>query len=297
MMKTSKVFKIVSSGGLGDALLTTPVFRSIKLKHPESKIVVYCVNQGHYDIYSNNPFIDKLKIISFWTLPLDMTLHFFRPHIALKKYHVNNYGSCVPSKGYAIHSSAMIAELIGVELAEQRLEIYLKKEEETRALKLLSKYSNPIIINITSQTSANQHWPVENWEELIRTMPEYTFIQLGLKTEKKINGAIDMRGETTLRESIAILKYAKSFLGVVSFMAHATNTVDLPGVVLYGPSTPQIWGHKNNINLYKNLQCAPCIDVLLKSKCPYGCICMKEISVAEVKDSLLKQMSIDMRKS
>jgi hypothetical protein len=50
-----------------------------------------------------------------------------------------------------------------------------------------------------------------------------------------------------------------------------------------------IWGHQNNINLFKDVSCSPCLDVLRSSKCPYNGECMHHISVEDVKNALKKQ--------
>jgi hypothetical protein len=73
--------------------------------------------------------------------------------------------------------------------------------------------------------------------------------------------------------------------------AHATSAFGTPGVVLFGASTPKVWGHSNNINLYKDLRCAPCIDLLFDSPCPYGKPCMTTISVGEVREALIAQLT------
>ena len=59
-MKKSTI-RIVSWGGIGDALLTTPLFRAIKEQSPSSRLIVYALSYGHYEIFLNNPYIDKLK--------------------------------------------------------------------------------------------------------------------------------------------------------------------------------------------------------------------------------------------
>jgi ADP-heptose:LPS heptosyltransferase len=179
---------------------------------------------------------------------------------------------------------------MGLKLEDKRIQVYLTEDEEKKGRLALAGYKNPIVIHNTSETSENKHWPLANWEQLVREMPEYTFVQLGLSGDMKVNGAIDLRGKTSFREALAILKSSMSFVGVDSSFAHATNAFDVPGVILFGATTPKVWGHGNNVNLYKSLRCAPCIDILVSSVCPYGKVCMTAISVSEVKDSLMKQL-------
>jgi ADP-heptose:LPS heptosyltransferase len=81
------------------------------------------------------------------------------------------------------------------------------------------------------------------WEALVASHPELTFVQLGSREESPIRGTVDMRGETSVRESVALLRHALAFVGVASFLAHATNATGTPAVVLFGPSAPNVWAH------------------------------------------------------
>jgi ADP-heptose:LPS heptosyltransferase len=242
-------------------------------------------------IYENNPYIDRLSYFSFWHAPIDNILFFFNRSHHREKYLMNNYGNFRPSKIYQIKASVIIGQMMGLQITETKLQVFLRDDEERKAQLMMQSFKNPVVINITSQTTSNQNWAKSNWERLILEMPECTFIQLGIESEEKISGAVDLRGQTSIRMSMAMLKYANSFVGVVSFLAHASYAVDVPGVVLYGPSTPIIWGHPNNINIFRNLPCSPCVDTLCNGKCPYGSLCISSISVYEVKDALEKQLA------
>jgi len=279
-------YSIRSSGGAGDVILSTPVFRALKEKDPDCKIVVRCVVKIHADIYRNNPHIDKLIMPSTIGNRIRAVTRYFKP----AKVNGFEYFRLLPSISYDISAAEIIAEFVDLKLGNPKLQLYLTPEEERWGKEKMVAYGKPILIHISSVTSSNQHWPLSNWEELVRSLPEYTFVQLGLPHEEKVEGAIDLRGKTSFREALSLLNSSLSFVGVVSSFAHATNAFDTPGVVLFGPSTPKIWGHPNNINIYKGLPCAPCIDALLGSPCPYGKPCMTTITVDEVRKALLFQL-------
>jgi len=280
-----KSIRLATVGGLGDVLLSTPVYRTLKKIHGNSRIKVYCRNRTEIQLLNGNPYIDKL-----WTVPFHKALYcFIHYYLRLKGYHNLHYGinpSLFPGK----NASDSIAEILGLNQEDNKLEIYLTKKEEAKAKARLSPYRNPIIIHGCGVSSDNKNWSVQRWEQLIREMPDYTFIQLGLSKEARLTGAIDFRGKTTIRESIALIKYGLSFIGVDSSLSHATNAFDVAGVVLFGPSTPVVWGHSNNINLYKATRCSPCIDLLKNSRCPYGKECMQNIEVLDVKAAVLAQI-------
>ena len=86
------------------------------------------------------------------------------------------------------------------------------------------------------------------------------------------------------------MKYSKAFAGVDSFLNHATNAVQTPGVVLFGPTTPVVWGHDGNINIYRAVDCAPCVDTIGKGPCPNHWKCMDSIGVDEVVEAITETL-------
>lgn len=284
MLNNKKEIRIISWGGIGDALLLTPAFSAIKAQYPEAKLRVYYPCNPHKQIFENNPHIDSLKRFSRTKAPLAK----FRYYIDRSKFSIPAYGALYPSKFYQVHAMKIIAEMLDIKMAAPQIEIYLTADECKIGKERMSAYKNPIMMQVLAGCSDNKNWPASNWEKLVAAMPEYTFIQVGAKGEEAVKGAVNMNG-LSFRESFAMLKYATSFIGVESCFAHASNAFNIPGVVLFGASTPVIWGHKNNINLYKKLSCSPCLDILFGDPCPYGKTCM-DFGVEEVRDALLQQI-------
>lgn len=281
-----KVFRIVVRGGLGDVLLLTPTMKAIKQTFPDSKIKLFCFNERQQLIFKNNPHVDNVNSTSFISNPVS----FIRATMKWGKYYKDFYGGLIPTVFYKDNAKVLIAGLYGVELKDDKVQIFLTNQEEEAAKQLLSEYKNPVLLHITSKTSKNQEWEHDNWDKLITSMPEYTFIQLGVMAEAKVEKAVDLRGKISFRDTLALIKHARSFVGVNSSFSHATNAFNIPGVVIFGPAQPDIWGHPNNINIYKPLRCSPCLDLIFAAKCPYDKRCMSSISVEEVKEALLSQL-------
>jgi ADP-heptose:LPS heptosyltransferase len=289
----NKTFRVIAGGGLGDVLLTTPAFAALKKKYRNCRIIVYCASKAHRVVLEHNPYIDRLTIFSATHSPIPYLLSRFRFGFKLYRFLTPNYGLTAPSLFVNQGAARIIAELFDVKLESSKIQVYLTEAESEWARGKISAYKRPIIIHISSRSSKNEEWPLDYWEELIRIMPDYTFLQVGLADEPQVKGAIDLRGKTTFRQAMALVKYALSFAGVNSSFSHVTNAFGIRGVVLFGPSNPEVWGQENNINLYKKWRCAPCIDLLYGSNCPYSKPCMKQISPEEVKRALLRQISGD----
>lgn len=281
-----KTHRIIVWGGFGDALVYTPSFRALKQKNPKSRLIVYCW-KDKCQLFKGNPHIDLLVPLYFWGEPR------LNPHYLFNK---NKYHYVVLSK-YPLEKTTRVSvkktvgDLMRIKVKDLRNEIYLSPKEDQWAIDFLGKYpGTTVAIHITSESSKNNRWHLDSWEELVKRHPDITFVQIGIASEEKVEGAVDMRGQTTLRQAIALVKHTDSFVGVESFFGHSTNAFDKKGVVLFTDSSPDVWGHDNNINIYKRLSCAPCYEVLNAMQCPYNNEC-KDHTVDEVSEALMKQLT------
>ncbi|MCU0467372.1 MAG: glycosyltransferase family 9 protein [Arcicella sp.] len=276
-----KVFRIETWGGVGDGLANTPSFKALKETYPDCKIIVYCIRWYFKEIYANNPYIDSIVNIKIWQLEI------------LKKF-VKVYDThfqAIPPTFLKTtkHGKEIVADILGVKLNDHRVQVYLTEKEKSDALHIMSKYKNPICIHVTSRNSKYHMWAPEKWEELIRRMPEYTFIQLGQKDEYHVKGAVDFLGKTSLRGAIAMMTHAQYFVGTDGGLAHAANSAKIPAIVLFSDSDVNTHGHKEHINIYYKMPCAPCYFLLWgQDGCPYDSACIKKITVEDVQNIILK---------
>jgi hypothetical protein len=265
-MKENELYII---GGLGDCLLYTPLIQSMFCTF-KTKTDIYVSSLTHYQLLLNNPYCE-LHLIS--------ELNFRRE---IESRNVLFYGSILPTISCSESASQIISSFRNVPLMDSGLSIFLTEDECDFGKKIVEEYSYTIAFNPSSQCSKNQEWPYENWVELIKLFPNISFLQLGVESETLIEGAIDFRGSLGLREQLSILAASNNFLGVDSFWSHASAALKVKGVVLFGDSSPLIWGHDTNINVYKELNCSPCIDWIGGDVCPYNKKCMTDISVDDV---------------
>jgi ADP-heptose:LPS heptosyltransferase len=286
------IVRIMPWGGIGDILLMTPSLKALKQSQPGLSLEVLCVDQRHFDVLWRNPHIDCLDLVPTRVVfPGEISLGYMSASFRGDQYKRLDYSRLFPTV-MCQPATRIIASILGLELVDPTLEVFLTEDEEADARTTMSQYNTPVAIHVTSTCSANQNWSLSRWEELVRRNPQYTFVQLGLKEEDSVSGTVDLRGRTNIRQSIALLKYAKGFVGVVSSMAHATNAVGTPAVVLFGPSAPEVWSHSNTRVITKRLRCSPCIDLLGKELCPYGAPCLSEIAVEDVELALREQLDL-----
>jgi hypothetical protein len=87
------------------------------------------------------------------------------------------------------------------------------------------------------------------WEELIRNIDE-EIIQIGVEGEEPL--VHDFRKNLALYELSALTTQCKTWISVDSFFQHFCWNLAKPGIVIFGQSDPNIFGHPENVNLLKD---------------------------------------------
>ena len=279
--------EIYVAGGLGDCLFYTPLIRHLH-DAQQTKVIVYVHKIEHLEILKNNPYCD-LFLIDYEEYPnlLDQPKLDYNEKIYQKNdSHPFYYLVFLPTLSLKLKASLAIAKTFNVELSINNLNIYLSIKEKEFGRKKVSQYKYPISINPTSISSKNRMWYYERWNKVIKQFPDYTFIQVGLESEFLLDGVEDFRGKFTLREQLSIIANSNLFFGVDSFWAHAATALGIKAMVLFGDTSPDHFGHDNNLNIYKNVSCSPCIDWIHGYNCPYSKKCMELITVEDVVNSI-----------
>lgn len=168
---------------------------------------------------------------------------------------------------------------------------------------------NYIVIN-PSNSHTKRHkinyraWPIERWKQLIEKLSKKeTLILIGNKGEEAYfkalqpysKNVIDLSGKTSLTELISIINQAKLMITTDTGPAHIASATSTSVYCLIGPTNPAVTGpYQTPINkvhiISKNLECAPCYYLPRRDKCKDN-ICMKEITVNDVLEALLKHSS------
>jgi ADP-heptose:LPS heptosyltransferase len=283
-MGTAKNIYFQPWGGLGDVLLSTPALEAISKRYPEARI--YCKDTPiNRELLAYNPHIyqfiashrellktpdDQLKNI---TNNLEREEAVFFPC----------YGKLRPSRlDNPVHAISLICQMLGLTPPEHRVRIYFSAEEKAQAKAMAGDIGQPFVAFHAQATCArNKEWYPECWAQVITWLNNkgYRVIQLGGDGELPIPGVISLLGRP-IRQSLSLLEQAQYFLGIESVFNHAAHSFGIPGVVLFGASTPTVWGYAESINIYKNLPCQPCLD-LLHDSCKVR-RCMQLITPDEV---------------
>lgn len=86
--------------------------------------------------------------------------------------------------------------------------------------------------------------------ELLKLLINHDVTQIGSRGEKQFD--IPFIADLSFQEVCESLKACDTFISVDSFLQHAAWLVNKPGIVLWGPSDPLIFGHDIHINLLRD---------------------------------------------
>jgi ADP-heptose:LPS heptosyltransferase len=91
---------------------------------------------------------------------------------------------------------------------------------------------------------------VNTFDSYFNYLSEYHFIQIGREGEEQL--CEDFRKDLSFKEIELLLKNSFTFVTVDSFLQHLAWKIGKRGIVIFSQSDPEIFGHKENINLLKD---------------------------------------------
>jgi ADP-heptose:LPS heptosyltransferase len=135
---------------------------------------------------------------------------------------------------------------------------------------------------------STKQWKLSYWNELTKSLksqyPHHKIIQLGSKTSREIKNVDQcLINKTTLTEAFDILSCSPLHIDGDSGLVHAASRMNVPCVVLWGPTPYEFYGYKQNINIRASTCSSECYGLKRNwnAKCPIGYStpkCMDDIS-------------------
>lgn len=307
-----KVVKIF--GGLGDHLCATPLIRQLKKtslaiigydsENPiygrsenRSKLVISSV---YNPIFAGNENVDELV----YPNELDGYENIDDRH--LYKWAFENSFSGKLSEAWC--------KMFEVLYDDDNLDYTIFPQEKEWAEKEIPNKNTSILISITSGIpvisygdvnlvgSANprttiKNWFIERWVEVVKELNKMGFevYQVGGIKDEIVPGCKRNFLGSDYRKTVALVDRCRTWISVDTFLQHAGHAVKKLGVVIFGPSNPDIFGHDTNINFFHPEVCVDrkCLqgneDKFQWLSHAFNCEnkkCMKSITVEEILNSL-----------
>ena len=271
------------TGGIGDDLMCTTVFRELK-KRGRSRIAFGTCHPG---LFGNNSDVDHIihnprPRLDYW---LRAGLPFTR--LGYSAYYPETDGD-EPLKEHVLIKLCRLANIGGP--IELRPYLFLTPEEFAAGKVAENQVAIQSSALGATYAMRNKEWYPQRFQEVCSELrKDVQVVQLGSAGDPKMEGAVDLRGKTSLRQSAGILANSLVFIGLEGFLMHLARAVDCRSVIIYGGRLkPSQIGYVANRNLYSQVKCAPC---WLRNPCEFDRKCMDIITPQQVIAATAEQIS------
>jgi ADP-heptose:LPS heptosyltransferase len=269
--------------GLGDSLL----FNSVVFALGKQNKCRYFIGTKHPEIYKGNPHVNLMPFSQNVNYKIGK---FLAPIAGFQFHHIDYYHEGRPPKR---HILTLLGERVGLTTPLQRPAIFLNEEEQSR--RLLPETEKPwVAIQSTglAKWTDNKNWGVDRFREVVRLLKgKASIVQMGVKGDPSLGVDLELQGKLPIRDVFVVLRQCRAFIGQVGFLMHASAAVGLRSVIVYGGfEAPWQSGYKSNINLYSDVECAPC---WLETQCPFEKKCMSVIGPNLVVEKAISILNTD----
>lgn len=299
-LSQAKKILIIRLSSLGDVLLTTPVVRSIKKKHPDL-LINFLIKENFQDAVKLNPNLDKIIIyedsevfldqlkLNDYDMIIDLQNN-LRSKKIVKKLELPTYKFVKPNleKFLLVHFK--------INLLKDAKPIPVRYADTIPELKL-DDYGPELFIPESSQSDLdNQHnnigfcpgavhftkrWPLEYFAELGNKLSneKYQIVILGGESDrsicsdlqKLIPNSIDLSNNNDLFQTAAHMKNCKLIICNDSGLMHTATSLNIPVISIFGSTVKEFgfapYKSENLIIEDSTLSCRPCSHIGRK-KCP-----------------------------
>ena len=297
--------------GLGGALIWTGLACNLKNKWPDKKVIFlygkslrnFIFRKPHPDhaAYQNNSDIDYIFDHIAWRFkkgkfnPQDTTI-VDMANPAYFYYEKDTTERIFYKTGR--HAIQIACDVHNIPNAKLQPRIEPSEKEIGRANRLLKGHGllpNRYICiepHAKKEFTPNKAWFWENWQRLMDLINRYIhdnnltckLVQIGLPTDKVLDGVIDLTGETSFRETAQILKKSITFIGYIGGLLHLSKAVGKKNIVLVSAWEPlELASYPDDVNFYTDIECKNCG---LKIPCPINRKCMSAITVEQVYEAV-----------
>ena len=279
---------IFEGGGIGAAIMDTLFIKEVRKLFVEPvQIDFYCTGE---QLFKTLPFLDnaysKSNLIRESGYDLFITMNRFTLIDYINEEKTKSasplfYEFCMDSKRmlendfkFIVHSAVFSQYALvkgknriehcnvnGILPFDRKTPLYM--DWDTKAFELLLKYNldKTEYITVSREVSGvntennPKLWPDEYYDRLLclikEKYPNIAIVNVGTRTDKPLENAdIDLSGKTSLNDVKVILKYSLLHISPEGGLVHMKYFLNGISAVLFGPTSPKVYGYENNINLH-----------------------------------------------
>jgi len=254
---------------LGDCLLHTPFMRHFRISGNYSRITCM-VPRRALELFDCNPHIDELigcddRGLAIWAAP-EVGCDLFSPFV-----HATVEGSSAaeirfrPQFGWKRERPedsivSKIARHHGLQLSDESPEVFTAPEDDSWAKSFVQELPDrPVIVLGRRSTARYKQYPAPAWQAVVDDLAaEATLLDFSTE-EEAMRGTVPLSPSLPLRRTAALFRMVHCVATVDSFFGHLAAAVGAVAVVVFGPSSPAVYGHTGNRNIRVSA-CPPCFQ-------------------------------------
>jgi GT2 family glycosyltransferase len=266
---------------IGDLIMATPMLEELRKKYPDRNISVW--HPLGKEVLEGNPNVDVICKNAF---------------DGQRTYRIEeSVYSWAAKNNHSAHLANAYCGFVGVPEIENPLpKLYnIEPSDKFQNYIVITPASNAKVYDF-SEYSRTKHWSPDRWDEIIRWAKEKWGVEVvhlsGEEVSEYFNDTT-LVNDVSFREAFSIIAGARCLISIDTMAHHAAAALDVPSVVLWGRTSPAMYGYDkdNIINLYN--QCpknSPCFGGQIyqqdKSTCPIPKHPCMDHSVEDVKKAI-----------
>lgn len=241
-------------GGIGKHIAATAVAKCIKNTHPDRKLIIVC---AHPIIFLNLKFVDRVYRIG-------NTPYFYQDYINKKDFLLfkhEPYFTTEHIKG-ELDLIKNWCNLYNLKYTNEKPELVLNSREKQISSKLWNS-DKPILLLHTSggvldkQNDIPYKWtrdmpPIVAQSVIEEFKNDYSIFQVTKPSGIKYDNVTVVDKKYSFLELSTILFFSKKRLLIDSSLQHAANAFNIPSVVLWIGTNPNLFGYKIHDNIIAN---------------------------------------------
>ena len=238
------IFQI--NGGIGKVLVSTAVCKSIKVKYPDSKLIVV---SGYPDVFLNNPNVDR-------AFAFGQQQYFYQEYIENQEFIVFGHDPYLDTAHlkFEEHLIETWCRIYDLPFIQKQGEIFLTQREiDFYSQKYIS--DKPIFLLQTNGGADNNvkySWARDIPYNIVRDViqqfrADYNMVHI--RRDDQINYEHTIGVSDNFRSLVVLISLSSKRLLIDSFAQHVAAALNLPSVVLWIVNSPKVFGYDIHTNI------------------------------------------------
>lgn len=311
---------IIRPGGIGDAVLLTPVIKVLLKVYPECKIDIlaekrnasaFLLSAGLHTVYRYDDSMGLFRVLrNCYDAVIDTEQWFHLSAVVGRLvrapikigFGTNNrrrmFTHGIPYDMGASETDNFLVLLkplgIDCQLDVEALALSVPPQSVLTAHRLLKPHTSESFITLFPGASIpEKRWGTDRFRRVAELLSAFGIktVVVGGKEDRRqgevITGGglgLNLAGLTSLAETAAVIQNSAMLLSGDSGVLHIAVGLGVPTVSLFGPGSVKKWAPRGerHIVINKGLPCSPCSTFGNTPPCPHDTRCMRDITVDEV---------------